>query len=143
MSLQDIRVKVESDVFSPEQATGMARAVLRELVDHLHTLLEGGERQVIDLKSLPLTRGDLKELEEALGKGEVTANVDAIGPTEVFETRYPGVWWVRYQNLEGTTVAEQLEVARIPAILETHPEDVRGSAKALQAFLSEHENDTQ
>lgn len=136
MSLQDISVKVESTVLLPDQPTGMAKAIVREVLEHARRLAQGGERQVVDLKGLPLTTGDLAELEDLLGRGEVTANVDAAGPTEVFETRYPGVWWVRYQNLDGHSVAEQLEVTRIPAILETHPDDVQATVERLEALVS-------
>lgn len=140
MSLRDIPVKVESDALQPDQPTGMAQAILREVAAHLQTVAAGGERQIIDLRGLPLTRGDYRQLEQALGRGEVSANVEAAGPTEVFETRYPGVWWVRYQNLDGQVVAEQLEVARVPTILETPVDDLRASARDLAEVLDEQES---
>jgi hydrogenase-1 operon protein HyaF len=84
-----------------------------------------------------MTQGDLRQLEETLGKGEVTASVDAAGPTEVFETRFPGLWWVRYQNEDRQTVAEQLVVGRVPAILETHLDDVRDSVARLEEELND------
>lgn len=135
MSLHDIGIKVESNVLLPDQPTGMAKAIVGEVLEHARSLASGGERQVIDLKGLPLTAGDLRELEELLGRGEVSASVEAAGPTEVFETRFPGVWWVRYQNLDGRSIAEQLEVARVPAILETHPDDLQATVERLNELL--------
>lgn len=140
MSLQEIPVKVDCGAPQSERPTGMARAVLREAAEHLQAVAEGHDRRVIDLRGLPLTKGDYRELEQALGRGEVSANVEAAGPTEVFETRYPGLWWVRYQNLDGLVVAEHLEIARVPAILETPVEDLRASARDLTELLEGQES---
>jgi hydrogenase-1 operon protein HyaF len=133
----DVPAGAGSEFEIVELPTGMAKAVLTEAIEHLRALGGGGERQIIDLKGLPMTQGDLRQLEETLGKGEVTASVDAAGPTEVFETRFPGLWWVRYQNEDRQTVAEQLVVGRVPAILETHLDDVRDSVARLEEELND------
>jgi hydrogenase-1 operon protein HyaF len=148
MKLQDIKVRVEGGVAGdlgadPAAATGVAQAIMHELATHLGALAQTGATEVIDLKSLPLTAGDLAELEQELGHGEVTATVTAAGPTEIFETQYPGVWWIRYQNMEGKTVTEHLEVTRIPAILMTHNDDVAASAERLAATLESRSTATQ
>jgi hydrogenase-1 operon protein HyaF len=135
MKLQDIPVNVDDGLPDPNAATGMANAIMQELVAHLEQLAQGGTTEVIDLKSLPVTAGDLAELEERLGRGEVTATVEAAGPTEIFETRFPGIWWIRYQNLEGHTVTQHIEVTRMPAILQTQQDDVGASAERLAAML--------
>lgn len=125
----------ESEFEIVELPTGMAKAVLAEAIGYLRDLADGGERQVIDLKGLPMTQGDLRQLQDTLGRGEVSASVDAAGPTEVFETRFPGLWWVRYQNADEQVVAEQLVVGRVPEILETHLDDVRNSVARLEEHV--------
>lgn len=129
----------EADFEIVELPTGMAKAVIGEAIGYLRALAGGGERQIIDLRGLPMTQGDLRELGETLGRGEVTASVDAAGPTEVFETRFPGLWWVRYQNADQQVVAEQLVIGRVPAILEAPLDDVRDSAVRLEEQLRDLE----
>ncbi len=129
----------ESEFEIIELPTGIANAVISEAISYLRGLADGGERQIIDLKGLPMSQGDLRQLQETLGRGEVTASVDAAGPTEIFETRYPGLWWVRYQNADGQVVAEQLVVGRVPEILETPLDDVRDSVARLEEQLNKLE----
>ena len=35
-----------------------------------------------------------------LGRGQVEATINALGPTRLWETRFPGVWVVDYSNAE-------------------------------------------
>ena len=113
-ALEKIAVKVVSGVDLP---TGNARALLRELADLLDAWLAKGEAASIDLRSLPLTRGDYQELEAALGAGAVSASVEAIGTSEACETQYPGIWRVTHRNEAGEIVADLIEVCEVPAIL--------------------------
>ena len=134
MSLKDIPVMIDSGSVD-DAPTGMAEALLREIADHLLTVGSGGERQVVELGNLPLSAGDLLLLEEKLGRGEVTADVSALGPTEVYETAFAGLWWVKYFNDDRHLVTQQLEIGTVPMILEAHPEDIRAGAERFNELL--------
>ncbi|HDP89720.1 MAG TPA: hydrogenase expression/formation protein [Thioalkalivibrio sp.] len=130
--LADIGVKIESGGFVADDAlTGMADAVLREILQHLSALRDHGQTHVIDLASLPLTTADRRQLREALGEGEVRITIEASGPTDIHETAYAGVWWVEYQNLLGATAIEQVEITRVPAMLPSHDDDIAGAVSRL------------
>lgn len=117
--------------------TGMAEAVLSEVASLLEAFARTGAQAAVDLTSIPLTRQDREELERRLGRGEVQASLDAAGRSEIWETAYAGVWWVRHFG-EGERIAtEALEIARVPAILMSHPEDMAAAAARLLSDLSE------
>lgn len=128
-ALDRIAVKVVPQADLP---TGNARALLNELVGLVDGWVARGEPASIDLRSLPLTRGDYDELHAALGTGVVTARLAAVGPTEVHETRYPGVWWVTHRNEADEVVAELIEVCDVPAILRAPAEDVAEGLACLR-----------
>ena len=88
------------------QSTGMAWSILTEIHQLLKALSEKGEAGSIDLRSLPMTDADREQLEEILGRGEVRAELELAGVSEVWETAYAGVWWVRHRrstNRSGVT----------------------------------------
>lgn len=118
-----------------ERATGMARSVLTEILQMLEVLSESGRAGSIDLRSLPLSEADRAELEQALGHGEVQANMDLAGDSEVWETTYPGVWWIRHKGAGGKIATEVISVCRIPEILKTHPIDIEAAAARLKQEL--------
>ena len=57
---------------------GNVRPLLNEIVHALDRLLDDNEPTVIDLASLPFAPVELEELEDALGEGELTAELDAL-----------------------------------------------------------------
>ena len=118
-----------------ERATGMALSVLTEIHQMLESLAESGRKGSIDLRSLPLSDTDRAELEQALGHGEVQATMDLAGDTEVWETTYPGVWWIRHKGAGGKIATEVISVCRIPEILKTHPVDIEAAAARLKQEL--------
>lgn len=118
-----------------EHATGMALSVLTEIHQMLEALAESGQAGSIDLRSLPLSDADRAELEETLGRGEVQAQMDLAGESEVWETTYPGVWWIRHKGAGGKIATEEISVCRIPEILKTHPVDIEAAAARLEQEL--------
>ena len=114
----------------------MAESVLTEISHLLNNLSENGESASIDLRSLPMTRTDRLHLEELLGRGEVHVDLDLAGASEAWETRYPGVWWIRHRGKNGKITSEEIAVTPIPEILVTHPEDVRAAAMRLKNDLA-------
>lgn len=130
-------IKVMEVPMTPEGAN--ARAVLREIEAMLENLIKQGEASSIDLRSLPMSPHDYAVLRETLGEGEVIAELESMGVTEVQETGIPGVWWISHYNPDGETIAEFIEVTYCPEIIITPEEDVREGFEALRARLLEDE----
>jgi hydrogenase-1 operon protein HyaF len=99
--------------------------------------VETGETGMIDLNSLPLAPGEYEQLRQTLAQGEISARIEAIGPSEIIETRYPGVWWVTHYNVEGDIVADMLEITTIPEILKSQSDDIRAGLELLRIQLNE------
>ncbi len=113
-------------------ATGMASAVFAEIADRLEALARSGETSVIDLRSLPLTAADLAELEGFLGQGEVEADVQVIGVTQIRETGYAGVWWVRHLGAQQRVAVEEIAITPLPDILRAQAEDIALAAGRIR-----------
>jgi len=134
VNLQNIPIKIEG---ADEYSIGNIRALLSEVASRLEKLAENGETGMIDLNSLPFAPGEYEQLRQALGQGEVSARIEAIGPSEIFETRYPGVWWVTHYNVEGDIVADLIEIAWLPEILKSQREDLMEGLARLKNRLNE------
>ena len=118
-----------------DRATGMALSVLAEVGRMLEALSESGQAGAIDLRSLPLSDADRAQLEEVLGRGEVRAELELAGNSEVWETTYPGVWWIRHRGAGDKIATEEISVCAIPEILMTHPVDIKAAAGRLREEL--------
>lgn len=129
-ALEAINVNVETP-------TGNIQPLLHEIRHALKRLADGEAGTVIDLKRLPLGPGEEERIEAILGEGEVRAELDALGPTLVQETSFPGVWFVTHKNADGAVVARFIEVTRIPDILMSQPEDIADGIKQLERELQE------
>jgi hydrogenase-1 operon protein HyaF len=141
MSLKDIPIAVQAGPAQAEdELTEMAQALLRELADHLESIAQEGGRHVVELTNLPITPQDIILLDRMLGTGEVTATVHASGDTEIRETHFPGLWWVRYLGSEGNLITQQLEIAATPLILEAHADDMRASADAVRKLFDQRQS---
>ncbi|MFH2210043.1 MAG: hydrogenase expression/formation C-terminal domain-containing protein [Pseudomonadota bacterium] len=110
--------------------------LLHEIAILLDGLARTGEGGSVQLHGLPLQPGDYEALQEALGEGEISAELQALGPTQIRETALHGVWWITHRNGEQEVVDESIEVTRCPAILQTPAEDVAEAALALRKRLS-------
>jgi hydrogenase-1 operon protein HyaF len=131
-AIDKIGIKV---VGAADLPTGNVKALLHEIVELLDAWLTKGEAASIDLRSLPLSRGDYDELGAVLGSGAVSASVEAIGASEVRESRYPGVWRVTHKNEAGEVVADLLEVCALPEILRAPAEDAADGLIRLKEAL--------
>jgi len=116
-------------------STGMAQAVFAEIAQGLEALASSGVTSVIDLRSLPLTDADLAELADLLGQGEVQASIEVIGTTEVRETAYAGVWWLRHLGAQRRVAAEEIAIAPIPEILQAQHDDIRDAARRISGNI--------
>ena len=135
--LKGIPVTVDGAVPEAALSHGNATPLLHEVEVLLSDLLSTGKAASIDLRSLPMLPDDYEKLREALGDGEVSATVDAMGPTRVRETAFHGVWWVTHYNSEDAVIAEFIEVTYVPEILRTHPADARLDLDRLRSLLTE------
>ena len=133
-NLKDISIYAQT---GETYSVGNIRALLSEIAALLEKLVASGETGMIDLNSLPFAPGEYEQLRQTLGQGEISTRIEAIGPSEIIETRYPGVWWVTHYNVEGDIVADILEVTAIPEIIRSQPEDVRNGLARLKAQLDE------
>ena len=116
-SLNDIAVAVQN-------VHGNARPILNEIVHAIDRLLDTDESTTIDLAGLPFGPGELDELEAALGQGELSAKLDALGSSSIRETAYPGVWWLEHRNAFDEVVGRYLEITRTPEILSSQDADI-------------------
>lgn len=118
-----------------ELRTGLVESVLRELCDRLELLAATGETTSIDLRSLPMTDADRTDLDARLGRGEVEAVLAVSGRSQVWETGFSGVWWIRHFGAGEKISSEEIVVAAVPDILASHKADISASAERLAVEL--------
>jgi len=135
--LKGIPIAVDGVFPDAALSHGNAMPLLHEVEVLLNDLLTTGKPASIDLRSLPMLPTDYEKLREALGDGEVSATIEAMGPTRVRETAFHGVWWVTHYNSEDAVIAEFIEVTYVPEILRTHPADARLDLDRLRSLLTE------
>ncbi|MGB5180185.1 MAG: hydrogenase expression/formation protein [Gammaproteobacteria bacterium] len=133
-----MRCTTDSEEFSVEAAASLTHNVqplLHEIRHALVRLLDDDGHTVIDLRSLPLAPGEEEQLLDKLGQGEVTARLQALGPTEIVETRYPGVWVVVHFNSDNEVIGKFIEVCDFPDLLRSQQQDIRQGLEQLQSNL--------
>lgn len=74
-------------------------------------------RRELDLRCLKAMPAEREILSTLLGRGEVSATVEALGLTEIHETAIPCVWWVRHRNADEEIVGELIEITDIPEVM--------------------------
>lgn len=105
-----------------------AQAIISEIEAGALHFAETGEETLIDLRCLKAMPEERKILSTLLGCGEVSAIVEALGPTEIRETAVPCVWWVCHRNADEEVVGELIEIAEIPEVM-------KGDRKAIARGL--------
>jgi len=127
---------MELRVEAGEHLTHNVVPLLHEIRHGLARLLETAAATSIDLRSIPMAPGEETRIIKALGTGEVTAHMTALGPSEILETRFPGVWLVTHYNSENEVIGKFIEVCDIPQILKAQTEDIREGLAQLTAQLA-------
>jgi len=112
-------------------------ALLQEILNMLDALCRQGESNSIDIRSLPLSPAEYEFLEVFFGEGEVSARINALGLSEIRETRFPGIWWIRHLNAQDELIAELIEVTTLPEMLKTQMPDLYQSNDALRRYIEE------
>jgi hydrogenase-1 operon protein HyaF len=118
-----------------DDLTRNVRPLLHEIRHALSALVDTGETSIIDLRSIPLAPGEETKLIDRLGRGEVMVKLDALGPSEIHETRYPGVWLVTHFNEEENIIGRFIEITLVPEILKAQQEDMLDALTRLQDEL--------
>ena len=109
-----------------------AQAVLSEIEERAMRFSATGEAASIDLRCLKAMPDEREMLEILLGRGEVSAVLDAMGRSEIHETAIPCVWWVRHRNADDEIVGELIEIAEIPDVLMGDRSAVASGLQALR-----------
>jgi hydrogenase-1 operon protein HyaF len=138
--LRDIEIRTECP--DPPTSHGNVTPILHEILHALKRLEQNAETTTIDLRAMPFGPGDEAQLRETLGRGEVAAQLDALGNSEIWETAFPGVWMLEHHNSVGERIAWQIEITRIPAILQTPAEDLAESLDRLDKWLDGPDSET-
>ncbi|HID82006.1 MAG TPA: hypothetical protein EYH06_01715 [Chromatiales bacterium] len=120
-----------------DTATGNVRPLLHEIRHALTRLLNTGEPTVIDLGALPLSETELEQLQAQLGKGEVRAELHALGVSLIQETRYSGVWLIRHMNESQESAGMFIEISKMPELLYAQMEDIQDGLGRLEHELNE------
>ena len=119
---------------------GTASPIVRALLGEIATALgrppkTGGEPVAPpDPPGPPETDPDA--LETALGDGELPCDLEVAGRSEVRETAFSGVWWVRHFATDDRIVTREIAITRCPDILASHPDDVAAAASRLAASVA-------
>ena len=123
------------NIHTGNELTWNARPLLYEVRHALEELLEGGGTSIIDLRSIPLAPGEEETIINTLGQGEVHARLDALGLSEIYETRYAGVWLITHYNEDKAIVSRFIEITRLPEILKSQPGDMSNALTELTQYL--------
>ena len=124
------------------ELTWNVKPILHEIRHALEKLLSSGESSIIDLRSIPLAPGEEETIINTLGKGEVHAHLDVLGPSVIYETHYTGVWLVTHYNEDDSIVSRFIEVTEIPDVLKSQSEDVAHALDELVSKLGTEETYT-
>jgi len=115
----------------------MVESLLCEIAQALELFAQTGETSTINLRALPMGDMDRKALETRLGHGEVEARLNVAGPSEIWETSFTGVWWVRHFGGDERIAAEEINITSVPDILLAHREDARAALARLTTMNAE------
>ena len=115
--------------------THNVKPLLHEIKHALDNLIETGKTTIIDLRSIPLAPGEEQTIIDTLGHGEVHARLDALGPSEIYETQFAGVWLVTHYNEADSIVSRFIEVTELPDVLKSQREDIFHALIELESKL--------
>ena len=121
-----------------DELTQNVKPLLHEIKHALDNLIETGHITVIDLRSIPLAPGEEEKILHTLGIGEVQAQLNALGLSEITETRYAGVWVVTHYNDENHIISRFIEVTTMPEILCSQTEDIMAAYSSLTLDLEDN-----
>ena len=128
---------VQFNIQLGDELTQNVKPLLHEIKHALDNLIETGHTTIIDLRSIPLAPGEEDKILQTLGRGEVQAQLNALGISEVIETQYAGVWLVTHYNDEDHIISRFIEVTTMPEILCSQTEDIMAAYSRLAIDLED------
>ncbi len=128
-TLEQFNIQIGSEL------THNVQPLLHEIRHALRELIDTGEPHIIDLRTIPLAPGEEEKIIALLGRGEVQAQLDALGQSEIYETQYKGVWLITHLNTENSIVGRFIEVTLMPEILKSQLHDMQSSLTQLEKEL--------
>ena len=131
--------EVKFNIQVSDELTQNVKPLLHEIKHALENLIENGESSIIDLRSIPLAPGEEDRILDTLGKGEVQAQLETLGLSEIIETQYAGVWVVTNFNDDGNVISRFIEVTTMPGILSSQTEDIKVAYNSLTVDLDENQ----
>ena len=129
------------NIQSSQDLTWNVLPLLHQIKHAMDNLLDNNINEVIDLRSIPLAPGEENNLLKILGQGEVKAQLNALGPSEILETQFNGVWLITHYNDENEIVSRHIEVTYMPEILLSQSQDIRSACHRLSEKLNETQNE--
>jgi hydrogenase-1 operon protein HyaF len=125
------------NIQAENQLTWNVMPLLHQIRHALQNLLDNNISEVIDLRSIPLAPGEEDRLLQVLGTGEVQVKLNALGPSDIIETRFNGVWLVTHYNDENEIISRHIEITRMPDILLSQTHDMSDALQQLSDLLDE------
>ncbi len=129
---------VKFNIQNGDDLTFNVKPLLHEVKHALDNLIETGHTTIIDLRSIPLAPGEEDKILNTLGQGEVKAQLNALGLSEVIETQYAGVWTVTHYNDEHEIISRFIEVTTMPEILCSQTEDIMAAYSRLAITVEDN-----
>ena len=132
-----VMAEIKFNIQVGDELTQNVKPLLHEIKHALDNLIETGRTSIIDLRSIPLAPGEEDKILNTLGRGEVLAQLNALGLSEVIETQYAGVWLVTHYNDEDHIISRFIEVTTMPEILCSQTEDIMAAYSRLTLELED------
>lgn len=129
---------IKFNIQNGNDLTFNVKPLLNEVKHALDNLIETGHTTIIDLRSIPLAPGEEDKILNTLGQGEVKAQLNALGLSEVIETQYAGVWIVTHYNDEQEIISRFIEVTTMPEILCSQTEDIMAAYSRLAITVEDN-----
>ena len=136
--MSQIHSTAQFNIQRGDDLTWNVMPLLHEVKHSLDNLINNGETAIIDLRSIPLAPGEEDKILNTLGRGEIYAQLNALGPSEIIETQYAGVWIVTHYNDEHNIISRFIEITTMPDILCSQTEDVIAAYERLSADLEDN-----
>jgi len=130
-----VTTEIKFNIQVSNELTQNVKPLLHEIKHALDALIETGKTSIIDLRSIPLAPGEEDKILNTLGQGEVMAQLNTLGLSEVTETQYAGVWLVTHYNDEGNIISRFIEVTTMPVILCSQTEDILSAYSRITEIL--------
>ncbi len=131
--LSDIKIAVDN----PALETGNLPGILSEIEQALEALLNSKQAHRIDLRAMPWSAGEEQKLEQILGRGEVTIELNALGKSIFQETAYSGVWLISHYNEAEELIGKIIEISYLPDMVFAQQEDISLGLERLKTRWSQ------